>query len=241
MLTTRIFEFPSGRFVFAKQEPFRLEDADDLPQVPSLPETLLVMELQLHGRSIDLREVAEAVLRDLGATLQILRLAGREYGDREDRPVRIEDCIADLGLESCLRAAESATLTKATLNPTILEMWAHAREIAQCCRLLTEEESGIVHPYEAYLAGLVHGIGALPAVLGWKRGDLIGDRTLTALTLAQRWAFPACLKDFFGELHNPGANPQVSKIVARAHELVIESSARCLPVEQAVPSRAVLE
>lgn len=237
MLTTRVFAFPSGRFLFAKQEPFRCEIPDDLPAVPALPETLLAMELQIRETSVDLRGVSEAVLGDLGATIQILRLAGREYGNAQGRPVRIEDCIADLGLEACLNAAQSGTFAKGALNRIVFEVWTHSRLIAQSCSLLAEEANGIIHPYEAYLAGLLHGMGSLPSLLGWQRNDLNPDRALIAINMAEQWSFPACLKDFFGEVRMPGSNPQLSKIVATAHQLAIDSCSRCPQVDLAAQSR----
>lgn len=227
MLTTRVFEFPSGQFLFAKQEPFRIGACDDLPAVPALPETLLAMELQLHNQAIDLRAVSEAVRADLGATIQILRLAGRERGDYGDASIRIEDCIAELGLEACLTAASSGTFAKGALDRPVLEMWAHAREIAQACWLLADEAQGIIHPYEAYLAGLLHSMGSLPRFLRWSKNGLGSDEQLNAMRMAERWRFPAALADFFTEVKIPGKNPQLSKIVADAHQLIGDNSAPC--------------
>ncbi len=237
MLTTRVFEFSTGQFLFAKQEPFRIGVSDDLPAIPALPETLLVMELQLHNQAIDLRAVSEAVLADLGATIQILRLAGRERGDRGDASIRIEDCIAELGLEACLNAAASGTFSKGALDQPVHDMWAHAREIAQACWLIADEAQGIIHPYEAYLAGLLHGMGSLPGFLGWSKNGLGPDEQLNAIRMAERWRFPATLTDFFTEVKIPGKNPQLSKIVADAHQLIGDASAQCPVLDSAVPTR----
>ena len=238
MLTTRVFEYPSGRFLFAKAQPFKCEVADQLPAVPALPQTLVALEFQLRESPVDLSEFSSTVLGDLGATIQILRLAGLEYGDAEDRPVRIEDCIADLGVEECFRAAQKGTFIKGAFNRTVFETWSHSREIARNCWQIADAASGIVHPYEAYLAGLLHGIGALPSLLGWQRSDSSLDRNLVALRMAERWSFPACLKDYFREISIPGCNPQVSTIVAEAHRLAADPSARCPLTEISAPSRA---
>lgn len=237
MLTTRVFDFSSGRFLFSKTQPFRCEISEDFPAVPALPETLLAMELQLCQRTVNLGEVSTAVLGDLGATIQILRLAGREYGEAENRPVRIEDCIADLGLETCLLAAERGTFARGALTPAVFELWAHSYQVALRCRQLAEDARGFTHPYEAYFAGLLHGIGSLPSLLGWKRPGIAADPAAAALAMAEKWCFPVCLMDYFGEVRNPGSNPQVSRIVAEAHRLAIGSSSRC-PIADVAAHRA---
>lgn len=226
MLTTRVFEYSTGRFLFAKAQPFRRDIADETPDVPALPETLLSIELQLQERSADLSIVSQAVLADLGATIQILRLAGSEYGNSGSRPVRIEDCIADLGLEACLRAAGRGTFVRGALHRAVFDLWEHSHRVALHSRLLAEDAGGFVHPYEAYLAGLLHALGALPTLLGWSPDDIAADRAVAALDLADRWSFPVFLRDYFCEVRKPGSNPQVSKIVEQAHCLV-ESSSRC--------------
>ena len=58
------------------------------PAIPIMQETLLLLDLAAQESSVDLREMSQLVLDDLGATLQILRLAGREYDNSHDRPLR---------------------------------------------------------------------------------------------------------------------------------------------------------
>ncbi len=190
------------------------------------------MELQLQESPVDLRGFSETVIGDLGATIQILRLAGREYGTDEGRPLRIEDCISDLGLRACLGAATSGTLVRGVRQRADVEVWTHSREVAKHFRLLAEEMPGSINPDQAYLAGLLHAIGALPAILQWQCGDTAGGRTHFALQLAERWRFPGFVKDFFCELLIPGYHPHWSRIYATAHLRAEESWARC-PLEDA--------
>jgi hypothetical protein len=231
VLNTSVFEFPADRSVFA----FQLDLVDDLPGVPALPETLLAMEFQLQEFSVDLRAVSEIVLGDLGATIQVLRLAGREYGDSDGRPVRIEDCISDLGLKACLRAAAAGTMAWGVRQRAVVEMWEHSREIAHTCRLIAEETPGFINPHQAYMAGLLHGIGALPALLGWERNAAY-YRPFSAVELAERWAFPAFLKEFFHTVSKPGWNSQWSKLMSTAHRFA-ESSAYCPLVSAPAPAQ----
>ena len=58
-----------------------------------MPETLLLMDLGALEKPVDLEEITQVVLSDPGATIQVLRLAGRERALGEEREARIEDCI----------------------------------------------------------------------------------------------------------------------------------------------------
>jgi len=240
VLNPSVFEFPTGRSIFAEGQPFQYEFADELPNVPALPETLLAMDLQLRSCPVDLCGVADAVLADLGATLQILRLAGREYGNADDRPTRIEDCICDLGLNACLEAAANGIVRRAPYSQAIVELWTHSREIAQYCRLLAELELGAFRPQEAYLAGLLHGIGALPEILGWDRCEFPSDPARAARRMAERWRFPAFLKDFFREACMPGNRSRWARLLDDAHQLTMDSWAHCPLGDAGLPAAAVL-
>lgn len=94
MPNASVFGIPASRNSLAQVPQFPLDALDDLPDVPALPETLLQMELRLHEFSIDLHELSQLVLSDLGATLQIMRLAARESSAPDAHPARIEDCIS---------------------------------------------------------------------------------------------------------------------------------------------------
>lgn len=202
-------------------------DRSDLPGLPVLPETLLLLELQLQESCVDLREMSQLVLADLGATMQILRLAGREYGNAEGRPVRIEDCISDLGLQACLTAVAAQPLTYDNHPRAIAETWSHSREIANYAKLVAEEVSD-VNPEEAYLVGLLHNIGALPAVLGWGRRESgATDAAILGYKMARSWALPRCVTEFFCEVVIPSHAPRWSGIVRSAHERAVRAAVVC--------------
>lgn len=199
MPTTGVFEIRSGRAA-AVAQPLQHELIDDLPAVPALPETLLLMELRMRQTSVDLREISDLVLGDLGATLQVFRLAALEFGDSEDRPRRIEDCISSLGLDACLLAAAAASSAGDGCDGPAVEFWAHSRDVAQICRELAAQTPGSVSPAEAYQVGLLHGIGLLPCLLGWNlrdRGFLHVEHTASAL--AKQWRLPACVQRYLCE------------------------------------------
>jgi hypothetical protein len=210
-------------------QPSQVEFVQDLPGIPILPKTLLLLDLMVQEPCVDLREMSQLVLSDLGAALQILRLAGREYGNAEGRPIRIEDCISELGLEACLKAVSAQTFARDGRQHAIAEFWDHSREIAQHSRLVADEMLD-GYPEEAYLAGLLHAIGLLPELLGWSESGE-ADAALVGLRFATRWSLPACVTEFFREVHFTGYPALWSGIVREAHQRANRSSIDC-PFEQ---------
>ena len=205
-------------------QPLQLEPSCELPDVPVLPETLLLLDLMVQETCVDLRQMSGLVLADLGATLQILRLAGREYGTADDRPVRIADCISDLGLRPCLTSVSSQPIGHQEQMLEVAKLWAHSREIASCSKLVAETMPE-VDPEEAYMVGLMHALGLLPRLLGWRVSSAT-DEALTGFWLAKRWSLPSCVTEFFGAGQAPRYTAGWPAIVHEAHVLVdsVESS-----------------
>ena len=208
----------------AEDRTFSSASYSGLPDIPALPETLLLLDLMIQEPCVDLREMSQLVLWDLGATLQILRLAGRESNTAGRRPARIEDCISDLGLEACVDAVSARTVARNCRREAIAAFWSYSREIAKHSKLAGEELPAI-DPEEAYLAGLLHGLGALPAILGW---DFAESRSIegpnAGFLLAKRWALPPCVVESQFELQLTGRETQWSGIVRAAHQRAYLSS-----------------
>jgi hypothetical protein len=221
----------SGYNPIAEFQPWQFDYSDDLPAIPVLPETLLLLDIECQERSIDLGRVTELVLSDLGATLQILRLAGREHACAEFRPSRIEDCIADLGVDVCLQALSAHTVSRNAGQDEIAETWEHCREIAMRAKQIAEE-SQEVDPGEAYLTGLLHAIGLLPAVLGWaasKHG--VSDFSLAGFKLAKKWSLAPFVVKFLGEVNEEHCTTPLPEIVREAHRRADRSTIQC-PLDQ---------
>jgi hypothetical protein len=226
VVNARVFEIrPGHSFSGGHTASAALKDC--FPDIPALPETLLLMELRSHEISVDLREMSRVVLDDFGATLQILRLAAREYPENENRPVRIEDCISDLGLDACLKAAARQAVTHHARHRTVLETWAHSREIAHYSRLVAGEMGGGAHPDEAYLTGLFHTLGEVSSLLGWETQRNSTHWASTGLRLAEHFCLPLCVQEFFREVLHPETGAGWVEIVQMAHELARRSPIDC--------------
>ncbi len=175
------------------------EAGDALPQMPILAATRLQLELLLLERSVDLKDMAEIILADAGATLQVLRLIGEEYPHEDDRPTRIEDCIVSLNRE---RWYEVVCAAGTSHSAPLLAEWKHCRRVAECARELARCMEAF-QPEEAYLVGLLCRMGKFPRLLGWRPvGDLarvnvgdahFGEDHAVSLMLAEYWNLPTYL------------------------------------------------
>jgi HD-like signal output (HDOD) protein len=219
--------------LITEPQPWEVEFAHDLPDVPVLPETLLRLDLESQEPSVDLREISQVVLSDLGATVQILRLSGLECDEAEFRPTRIEDCISALGLAACIEAVSAQTISRDSRFDSISETWAHSREIAHYSRLVAEDMPD-VNPDEAYMVGLLHTIGLLPQALGWYGNhNRSVDAALAGLQMARQWSLPRALTDYFRDVHLESSATPWPKIVHKAHSLSSRSAILC-PLERGV-------
>lgn len=159
-----------------------------VPEIPVLPATLLRLELLLQEPSIDLRAVADLVLEDVGAVMQLLRVVGEEFPDPEDRPVRIEDCIASVATGTWFRAMTTSQTRDRHQRMSALTM--HSREIAEHAHAVAESLPGICAE-RAYMVGLLHEIAALPEVLGWQSDvETSMGRANCDFDLAEIWSIP---------------------------------------------------
>ena len=146
----------------------------------------------MRSSVMNLREITDTILRDVGATLQLLRVVGEEYRDGECRPTRIEHCIASLNRERWYDTVCAAVID--SHDKEVSAAWSlfscnahHTRQVA----LRIEGFS----PEEAYLVGLLHQIGKLPQLLGWtcESTYTIAEERAVGMLLAQHWRAPGYL------------------------------------------------
>ncbi len=145
---------------------FSPKKADFLDHVPVMSATVLGLEMLLQEPCIDLRIASELILSDVGATIQILRLIGREYDLAAERPSRMGDCISNLDVDAWFSAISARTFPCDRQHAATTAVWRHCRLVAQYAQLVAESLD-TVSPEDAYLVGLLHGIGEIPAALGW--------------------------------------------------------------------------
>jgi HD-like signal output (HDOD) protein len=210
--------------------------ADPLPDVPILLSTRLQLELLLQEPVLDLRSVSEVILEDVGATLQILRLVGEQYGNTEERPVRIEDCIASLDTKVWFAAVSAMTLLQ---NSHAASAWQHARQISRLAEQLAGQEEGL-RPGEGQLVGLLHEIGKLPELLGWPRLAFAHEDRAVGAMLAEHWHLPGCVLAATREQQGEASPPTLrwALILRNAHAYAQQEDAQGGPGYEASASCA---
>ena len=162
------------------------------PAVPILPATRLQMDLLLGQPVLDLDAILEVILSDVGATLQAWREASRTGKSGERRTRRIEDCVIHLGRNG-LRHATTSTFPMAggQRNQAARELWTRARLTAEFTRTIAGRVPKI-NPSDAYLAGLLHEAGRIPALLGWSLNEIdVNDVAAVGRAIAEDWQLPA--------------------------------------------------
>ena len=194
------------------------------PPIPALLATRLQLELLLGDRTgpVDLGEAAALILNDVGATLEIFRVAGEECCDPSDTQSvasRLEDCLASLPTQVwmdavCADAVERLAVTKAE-HARLTGFWEHARLLAYACWVVAEHLEGVC-PEEAYLVGLLHDAGHLPQLLGWElpRGGAQRSNTHLLALLAEHWRLPAYLRAVIAA---PASVPVWADLLETAH------------------------
>jgi hypothetical protein len=195
-----------------------------LPVVPAMPASLARLELMLREPAPDLHALSELIRNDLGLTIQTLRLVGADFNRFEGTPCRIQDCVVHLGCSSLLLATPALKQAAIWENRAALaELWSHSRQVAYWTAHLARTANRI-DGEKAYLAGLLHDIGSLPVLLGWRLpGVDYRDRVEVACALAESWQFPYFVlqgiryRDQRGE-----GRSALGRLVAAAHQRVTE-------------------
>ncbi|MGD0941526.1 MAG: HDOD domain-containing protein [Terracidiphilus sp.] len=201
---------------FGEQESPAREKMDFLNGVPVMAATLLGLQMLLHEAFIDLRKVSSLILSDVGATLQILRLIGREYDLAGERPGRMDDCIAGLDVDDWFSVLSANTFACDDEHYAATALWKHSLLVAQYAQLVAESIEG-VSPEDAYLVGLLHEIQSVPTVLGWQSGDSAAS-TPNAF-FAMDGALPFFVLAAMRSVNEPSSSSPWKLILTAAHDL----------------------
>jgi hypothetical protein len=198
---------------FPEQNKLAPMEEDFLDALPVMPATVLGLDMLLQEPSVDLRMATELILSDVGATLRILRLIGKEYDIAAERPNRISECIASLDVNAWFGAISAGTFVGDWEHSATTAVWKHCRLIAQYSQLVAESLDD-VFPDDAYLVGLLHGIEAIPGALGWPYGGR-GDHEKEVL----RELLPLFVLDALQSMRDSTSSSVWRFILTAAHKL----------------------
>jgi hypothetical protein len=203
-------------FDFLEHKAPAMERAGFLDEVPVMTSTVLGLDMLLNGLFVDLRMASELILGDVGATIHILRLIRREYGIAAERPSRMVDCIAGLDVSVWFAAISARTFVGDRKHAATTAVWKHSRLVAQYAQLVAESLEG-VSPEDAYLVGLLHGIEAIPAALGWPHCGRGGRQHDVVLAMGD--ALPPFVLAAMQSNKDSSAPSVWNSILTAAHEL----------------------
>ena len=191
-------------------------ESDFLDQVPVMLSTVLGLHILLDEPRIDLQMASELVLSDVGATIQILRLIGREYGQTPERPIGMGGCLAGLEVNAWFGALSARTFSCDAENAATTALWKHCRLAAQYARLVAGLFDDI-SPEDAYLVGLLHDIEEIPAVLNRRYGS-VGHMKQSALT-AMEGSLPLFVLAAIRTVNNSSPSSTWKFILTAVHQL----------------------
>jgi hypothetical protein len=200
----------------ARQRRRARKKSDLLDDIPVMSATVLGLEILLDEPCIDLRMASELVLSDVGATIQVLRLIGREYEFATEHPCRMGDCLAGLDAGTWFDAISARTFACHREHVATSALWNHCRLVAQYAQLVAESLED-VSPEEAYLVGLLHEIGAIPKVLSWPNDGLDGGES--ASLLAMEDSLPLFVLSAMQSINDSCSLSNWKIVLTSAHEL----------------------
>jgi hypothetical protein len=203
-------------FDFSEEKAIPSKQANFLELLPAMSATVLGLDMLLQEHCVDLRMVSDLVLSDVGATLKILQMIAIEYETVAERPTRMVDCIASLDVNSWFGAISARTFVSDRRHSATTAVWKHSRLVAQYAQLVAESLEGI-SPEDAYMVGLLHGIGDIPVAMGWPYGDR-GRRDQSALLEMEGTLPPFVLNAIRGTSDSSDSSPW-GFILNSAHEL----------------------
>jgi hypothetical protein len=175
--------------------------SDILEEVPVMAATVLGLEMLLNGPCIDLKLVSDVILSDVGATIHVLRLVGREYETAAEHPSRMADCLASLEAGAWFEAIAAHTFPCDPEHASVTALWHHCRLVARYAQLVAESIDG-VSPEEAYLVGLLHEIAGV--LTGSEVGAVEASLplfVLRAVRSAEEGAYPSPWRFILSEAH----------------------------------------
>jgi HD-like signal output (HDOD) protein len=136
--------------------------------LPTLPEVALQIRRCEDNPNLDVMELARTIEHDPATAAQILRIANSPLLRREVKVADLSKAISLLGINYTAKLAVSFALkqlfssTNPDLQHQMRNIWAHSMKVACHCYVLARHAK--LMQEEAFLAGLLHQIGALPII-----------------------------------------------------------------------------
>jgi len=217
--------------------------------LPTLPAYVFELNSMLAATPVDLKRVAEIIRTDPSLTAQVLRLCNSAFMGFRERITKIENAVMLVGTERLRTMVLTCSLVEyvghRVSSEDIQSFWQHCFLTAA----LSERIARVIsysQPEQAYLAGLLHDIGALPllvvtsvqpkdsqsglAVCGWgesielEREQFGSDHCEIGRWIGVSWNFFPALLEVLAKHHSPSEarqDPSLVGVVAAADQFCV--------------------
>lgn len=201
----------------APSSPVLMLSSSVLTGLPVLASTHLCVELLTQSGALDLCAVTDLLGRDPGAVLRLYQQIAVEFPEVGSRPQKLKDCIASLQGDDLLSAL--STPASARDEQTRFKAFAeHAFTIA-CFASAVASSLGLCEEF-AYLLGLFHALGHLPAELGrLPMHAPVEAANDLASEIAKAHHLPSALREAVVAVHAGAAESLWVAVIQAAHDL----------------------
>ena len=136
--------------------------------LPTLPAYVFELNSLLAATPVNLKRVGEVIRTDPSLTAQVLRLCNSAFMGFRERVTRIEHAVMLVGTERLRTMVLTCSLVEyvghRVASEDIQSFWQHCFLTAALSERLARAIA-YFQPEQAYLAGLLHDIGALPLLV----------------------------------------------------------------------------
>ncbi len=213
--------------------------------LPTLPAYVFELNSLLAAAPVNLKRVGEVIRTDPSLTAQVLRLCNSAFLGFRERVTKIEHAVMLVGTARLRTMVLTCSLVEyvghRVASEDIQSFWQHSFLTAT----LSERVARAINyaePEQAYLAGLLHDIGALPLLVvtsaesnqaesiitsGWgesldlEREHFGSDHCEVGHWIGVSWNFSPVLREVLAKHHKPREatqDPQLVGLVAAADQ-----------------------
>jgi HD-like signal output (HDOD) protein len=234
--------------------------------LPTLPAYVFELNSLLTATPVNLKRVVEVIVTDPSLTAQVLRLCNSAFMGFRERVTKIQNAVVLVGTERLRTLVLTCSLVEymghRIASQDIQSFWQHCFLTAALSERLARGLS-FPQPEQAYLAGLLHDIGALPLLVvtaaepqrlesmpnfGWgesmelERERFGIDHCEVGHWIGVSWNFSPDLLEVMVRHHSPREatlEPQLVGVVAAADQFCIRRGIvlGSVPLELSEPSR----
>ena len=195
--------------------------------LPTLPAYVFELNSLLAATPVDLKRVGEIIRTDPSLTAQVLRVCNSAVMGFRERVTKIQHAVVLVGTERLRTLVLTCRLIEyvgqRVASEDVQSFWQHCFLTASLSERLAKE-TGYFQPEQAYLAGLLHDIGALPLLViasaesrqresvarfGWgeslqlEREHFGTDHCELGNWIGTSWNFPPALLEVMVSHHQP--------------------------------------